>query len=436
MGACSSVEVVEIHPNNLMQPLPTDTQKPSTSSPSVPSTSASVAHHAPSLLPPPSSTLSPPSPDSRPESLDRLNRHSTSANSPFASSLRLASLTLDTNDPSDDSASTAAAFTSPTSAPPLDRTPTAVPPPSVQTPAPSSSDGPSPYRNDVSPKHESRTRPTLNPRRHQKAAGEQSSAGGGKVEEEKTQPADLIDAKRGSGLMSRIQRASSLKKRSNAAAEYAADEKRSTLEQAAATIVAANAAVVGSGGGSAIPGVEGKRLSGLFGGSMKKSASVDQLMLPAAPAIPTTRLPSEVAILDVIRTLGLSQSVSATTLSQYTRCIPPTLAGPLPRSPRGSYTGAAALVGGVGCCAKLHCDGCGMDVMMLDHHRWVERVDADVFRDCYPEVQRLRPSLVASVGSRAYCCACNWTDVKGPVQVRDAVKEPERTLQWVCAGHQ
>ena len=246
--------------------------------------------------------------------------------------------------------------------------------------------------------------------------------------EEKTQAEEAVEAKRGSGFLSKIQRVGGSGRKKGIPLDLTADEKRGTLDSSAPLLVHS----AHTEGPSSIPPPDAKRLSALFP-SLSKSSD---LLLPAAPAIATTRLPSENGILDVIRTLGLSQAVSATTLSQYTRCMPPTLAGPLPRSPRGSLQGGMGMGGGVGCCAKLHCEGCHMDVMMLDHHKWDERVDGEVFREFYPEVQRLRASLIASVGSRAYCCACSWVDVKGPVMVEDAVQGKQRELQWVCAGHQ
>ena len=163
------------------------------------------------------------------------------------------------------------------------------------------------------------------------------------------------------------------------------------------------------------------------------------LTLPAAPSIATQRISSEVAILDVIRQLGRTQSVSVNTLSQYTRCIPAVLSGPLTRTPRGSGTSAGS-GGGLACCAKLQCAACGMDVMLLDHHRWVSGVQADMFRASYPEVARLRSSLVAAVGSRAYCCACSWVDVKEQVAVDEQLcvggGNCKERIRWVCAGHQ
>ena len=242
---------------------------------------------------------------------------------------------------------------------------------------------------------------------------------------------DAADAKRASGgssLLSKLSRSSNRKKA--APLDLTADEKRSTAELSSAPILVQAATVTTQA--SSIPPPDPKRLSALFP-SLTKGGDV---LLPAAPAIPTTRLPSENGILDVIRVLGQAQAVSATTLSQYTRCMPATLAGPLPRSPRGSWQGEKGAWGGVGCCAKLHCEACHMDVMMLDHHRWADKVDAAVFREAYPEVQRLRGSLVASVGTRAYCCACSWTHVKGQVTVEEAVADKHRQLQWVCAGHQ
>ena len=283
-----------------------------------------------------------------------------------------------------------------------------------------------------------RSKAMLNPRRQEKAATADDAEGYSKaVEEEKTQPlSHVVEAKRGSsGLLSKMQRP---KKRSPLPLELSGDEKRLTSDS---PILIHLAHVSPSSPSSTSPSPpssppEPKRLSALFTTSFKKSASVETLSLPPAPPIPTTRLPSEVEILDVIRVLGQPQSVSATTLSQYTRCVPPTLAGPMSRSPRGSWQAGAVVAGGVGCCAKLHCEGCRMDVMMLDHHRWCDAVSAAVFREHYPDVQRLRASLVASVGSRAYCCACSWVDVKGPVAVEEAVEGEERRLQWVCAGHQ
>ena len=442
MGACSSMEMVDNRSGAVMQPLPSSPSPqlhlsvhPSSHPTNHPS--PAVAHYSPSLSPAPSSTLSPPSPNSRPELLsNRPNRHSSSTTSSISpSNLRLASLTLDGDHIDDASTPSAAAHSR---AVEEKRTAEATTLQGKQGGAdprrtPSSLDDASPTAGGV------RGRTMLNPRRQEKAAAAVDSERYSKaVEEEKTQPAAIEEKRGSSGLLSKIQQPHT--KKQALPLELSADEKRLTSDSPILVYPVHTSPSTSTTTTSPPP--DPKRLSALFSATFKKSASVDSLALPPAPAILTTRLPSEVEILDVIRVLGQSQAVSAMTLSQYTRCVPPTLAGPLPRSPRGSWqAGGGSVVGvgvgtGVGCCAKLHCDGCHMDVMMLDHHRWVEGASVAVFSEFYPDVQRLRGSLVASVGSRAYCCACSWVDVKGPVAVEEAVEGEERKLQWVCAGHQ
>ena len=258
-------------------------------------------------------------------------------------------------------------------------------------------------------------------------------------------PADS-EVKRDSAFFKPQRRSlSKRKQRRGSDRQLQTEEKRLTLDSPLTSVVnevaavetpAANAAAAAPLPAAAAAGGEGKRLSmsSLFPFNLKKSASVDLLSLPAAP-IASARVSSETAILDVIRSIGQQHTVSVNTLSQYTRCMPPTLAGPAPRSPRISFSSSSpAPAGPLPCCAKLHCPGCGMDVMMLDHHRWVDGVRRETFAASYPDVNRLRSSLQPSVGSRAYCCACSWCDVKSQMLIGS--QTADKKISWICAGHQ
>ena len=451
MGACSSVEIVDHDFPTLSKPLPQglsaalgppkDTLTADVAQlTSPPSNLRAIegASVAPSLLAALTAAASRASLSTSTTASQRTsNRNSTSTSVSKAGAqptLRLASLTLDHED--DSIGSNAASAANSRRATGEGKTEQAKVAPMAATATA--------YQSNVSPKHaddketrSSRGGALLSGTRQERVAAEEREQTAwqdkkGKVEEEKTQDDDG-ETKRASGrsrfsiTKSKAQPPVTLLKPTSTKSivepltpltplpvviNYAAVERSITINTAA----------------------DVKSASGL-----KKSASADGgLTLPAAPAISTQRISSEVAILDVIRQLGRTQSVSVNTLSQYTRCLPAVLSGPLTRTPRG--TGGVA--GGLPCCAKLQCAQCGMDVMMLDHHRWVADVKAETFTSSYPEVARLRSSLMAAVGSRAYCCACSWIDVREQVAVDNNLcvgagdSETKERIRWVCAGHQ
>ena len=451
MGACSSVEVIDHDFPTLSKPLPPglsaalSSQKEAlssgsneTSSPSIVPVSDPLVH--PSLLASLTAAASraslSTSTTATSASKRASNRNSTSTSiSKAQPTLRLGSLTLDHDDDNPQI---------------IADTPTAANSRRVTGEGKTEQIKVAPlataaiaYNSNVSPKHADQTEvrrgaALLNGNRQERVAAEereqtawQDTKTKGKVEEEKTAD-DAGETKRSSGRS----RFSIIKSKPASAKPLTHAPIVEPLTPPSPPPVVINYITVDH---TTVPQASSvaATMDAKSAGALKKSTSVDGgLKLPAAPGIATQRISSEVAILDVIRQLGRSQAVSVNTLSQYTRCVPAVLSGPLTRSPRGSGVAACALP----CCAKLQCMQCGMDVMMLDHHRWVADVKADMFRTSYPEVARLRSSLVAAVGSRAYCCACSWADVKEQVQVNEQLcvggGESKDRIRWVCAGHQ
>ena len=444
MGACSSVEVVDHDFPTLSKPLPPglsaalsahkDTLSTGSQQASLPSNLPNSTEElpvAPSLLASLTAAANraslSTSTTAASSSTQRLsNRNSTSTSVSKAGTqptLRLASLTLDHDDDSSSSDAHSAANSAANS-----RRTTGEGKTEQAKVAPLATAAVA-YRSNISPKHgdEGETRASrsgglLSGARQERVAAEEREQTAwqdknSKVEEEKTQDEESDgETKRTTGRS----RFSIIKSKAQSPTTPLKPASHKSLVEALTPltpppVVINYAAVEYSSVRMAHAAMDGKS-----GGGLKKSASMDGgLKLPAAPAIATQRISSEVAILDVIRQLGRTQSVSVNTLSQYTRCLPAVLSGPLTRTPRGT----GGVVSGLPCCAKLQCVQCGMDVMMLDHHRWVAGVSADTFRSSYPEVARLRSSLVAAVGSRAYCCACSWVDVKEQVAVdRAAVR--------------
>ena len=87
------------------------------------------------------------------------------------------------------------------------------------------------------------------------------------------------------------------------------------------------------------------------------------------PLITSERISSETSILDIIRSIGQSSDVSVNIISGFTRCSPsPVLSGPSSRASMLQSQWTSPI-----CCAKLHCNRCNMDVMMLDHHQWSDQ---------------------------------------------------------------
>ena len=440
MGACSSVEVVDhdlpspskslppalsaaigsAQPTDALTPLPTTTE----GSPVAPSLLAALTAVANRTSLSTSTTAS--------ASQHASNRNSTSVSKAGAQpTLRLASLTLDHDDDSSAGNDTTSAANSRRSTGEGKTEQAKVAPMAAAVVA---------YKSNVSPKHAGhdgvrRGGGLLSGSRQERVAAEEREQTAwqdkqAKVEEEKTQDDDG-ETKRASGR-SRFSLMKSKPKAQSPFTPLKPLTRKSVVEPL--TPLTPPSVVINY---STVERTAAVDVKGGFG--MKKSASADGgFTLPAAPAIATQRISSEVVILDVIRQLGRAQSVSVNTLSQYTRCVPAVLSGPLNRTPRGS----GGVSGGLPCCAKLQCTQCGMDVMMLDHHRWLTDVSTDTFRSSYPEVARLRSSLVAAVGSRAYCCACSWVDVKDQVVVDDRLCvgggdcETKQNIRWVCAGHQ
>ena len=446
MGACSSVEVAEHDFPALAKPLPTGLT--STPPPSnidaitadshyiAPSTSASaegssVAASLLATLSAAANRASLSTSTAASASQRAANRISTSVSKANAQpTLRLASLTLEHDDDSADT-NTASAGSSRRSTGEGKTEQARVAPLAATTFAA--------YKSNVSPKHAdavdargNRGGGLLSGARQERLAAEERQQTAwqdkkGRVEEEKTQDDDG-EIKRATGRS----RFSLIKSKPQ---QPITPLKSTAYKPAVEVFTPATPPSVVLNYASVERGAA--RLEQRSGG-MKKSASAEGgFTLPPAPAIVTQRVSSEVAILDVIRQLGRSQSVSVNTLSQYTRCVPAVLAGPSTRTPRSTGGPTATLP----CCAKLQCAQCGMDVMMLDHHRWVAGVSQRTFACSYPEVARLRSSLQAAVGSRAYCCACSWVDVREQVVVNDSLcaggdAESKNRINWICAGHQ
>ena len=447
MGACSSVEVVDHDFPTLPKPLPPGLTAVLSTHPDTLSTHSQYASTPPSLPPAMGSSVTPSLLAALTAAANRASLSNSTTTSQHASNrtstsvskagtqptLRLASLTLDHDDDSTDT-DTSSAVNSRRSTGEGKTEQAKVAPMTAAAIA---------YRSNVSPKHaddgevrSSRGSTLLSGARQKRLAAEERERTAwpdnkGRMEEEKTQDEEG-ETKRASGRS----RFSITKSKPQ---PPVTPLKSASLKHGIEILTPLTPPPVLVGHVSGERSGAGAAVDVKSGGGLKKSASVDGgLMLPAAPAIATQRVSSEVAILDVIRQLGQSQSVSVNTLSQYTRCVPAVLSGPLTRTPRG--TGGASI--GLPCCAKLQCVQCGMDVMMLDHHRWVADVRSDTFTSSYPEVSRLRSSLVAAVGSRAYCCACSWVDVKDQVVVDDNLcvgggeSETKERIRWACAGHQ
>uniref|UniRef100_A0A0R3UKA0 Cilia- and flagella-associated protein 418 n=1 Tax=Mesocestoides corti TaxID=53468 RepID=A0A0R3UKA0_MESCO len=77
----------------------------------------------------------------------------------------------------------------------------------------------------------------------------------------------------------------------------------------------------------------------------------------------------------------------------------------------------------------LRCLECDHDVATFSGYKWKKSTDYMFLRNNYPNFSKLRCNLAICKSSRAFCCQCNWTDVKQPTRL-----DP-RQFNWVCTKH-
>jgi hypothetical protein len=79
----------------------------------------------------------------------------------------------------------------------------------------------------------------------------------------------------------------------------------------------------------------------------------------------------------------------------------------------------------------FQCTACDFQVLRIDNMIWRDDVEYMFFRNNYPNVQKLRPRLVAQKGCVAYCCQCSWKSANSAAELVDVAEG----LRWRCVGY-
>lgn len=110
-----------------------------------------------------------------------------------------------------------------------------------------------------------------------------------------------------------------------------------------------------------------------------------------------------------------SKATSATEISEVDDLVGMVLAADTSVSVTPPFRGSEKY----GFVPGLHCTSCDFQVMRIENYAWSKAANYMFFRNNYPNVMRLRKSLVAQKDCASFCCQCSWksADVDAPIQV-------------------
>lgn len=78
----------------------------------------------------------------------------------------------------------------------------------------------------------------------------------------------------------------------------------------------------------------------------------------------------------------------------------------------------------------FQCTACDFQVLRIDNCIWGNGVEYMFFRNNYPNVQKLRPQLIARRDCCAYCCQCSWKSAERAASLADVAEG----LRWRSVG--
>jgi len=81
-------------------------------------------------------------------------------------------------------------------------------------------------------------------------------------------------------------------------------------------------------------------------------------------------------------------------------------------------------------CNKLRCLTCDRKVNVYFGYKWDSTVDYLFVRNFSSDFEQLKPRMIVSKTSAAYCCQCMWKSIESPTEVENLTD-----VRWVCTGH-